>query len=134
MIQRVWMVAARDFSVTVSNKGFLFGILLMPILICLFVFLGPRILSGRSPVVEGQVAVVDATGSLISDVRLDLGPLAIAARRAPPLGISPAVRDSLAHPRWGFPRSPLGRRSVTGRGATKPFAKRRSADSEYFGG
>jgi ABC-2 type transport system permease protein len=82
MMQRVWMVAARDFSVTVSNKGFLLGILLMPMLICIFVFLGPRILHGRSPVVKGQVAVVDPTGSLISEVRLDLGPLAIAARRA----------------------------------------------------
>jgi len=82
MMQRVWMVAARDFSVTVSNKGFLLGILLMPILICIFVFLGPRILHGRSPVVRGQVAVMDATGSLMSDIRVDLGPLAIAARRA----------------------------------------------------
>ena len=33
MMQRVWMVAARDFSVTVGNRGFLFGILLVPILI-----------------------------------------------------------------------------------------------------
>ena len=82
MMQRVWMVAARDFSVTVSNKGFLFGILLMPIVLSLFVFLGPRILNARSPVVAGQVAVMDATGSLISDVRLDLTPAAIAARRA----------------------------------------------------
>ena len=76
------MVAARDFSVTVSNKGFLFGILLVPILISIFVFLGPRIRNARSPVVAGQVAVMDPTGSLISDVRLDLGPAAIAARRA----------------------------------------------------
>ena len=68
MMQRVWMVAARDFSVTVSNKGFLLGILLMPILICIFVFLGPRILHGRSPVVAGQVAVMDATGTLMSDI------------------------------------------------------------------
>jgi len=82
MMQRIWMVAGRDFSVTVSNKGFLFGILLMPILIFIFVFLGPRILNGRSPVVAGQVAVMDATGTLISEVRSDLAPLAIAARRA----------------------------------------------------
>ncbi len=82
MMQRVWMVAARDFSVTVSNKGFLFGILLMPMLICIVVFLMPRILNARSPAVEGQVAVMDATGRLISEVRLDLAPSAIAARRA----------------------------------------------------
>jgi len=82
MMQRVWMVAARDFSVTVSNKGFLFGILLMPMLIMMFVFIVPQILNARSPIVTGQVAVMDPTGSLVSEVRLDLAPLAIAARRA----------------------------------------------------
>jgi ABC-2 type transport system permease protein len=76
------MVAARDFSVTVGSKGFLFGILLMPILFSIFVFVGPRLLHGKSPVIEGQVAVMDATGSLISEVRSDLAPSAIAARRA----------------------------------------------------
>jgi ABC-2 type transport system permease protein len=82
MMQRIWLVAARDFSVTVSNKGFVLGILLVPILICFFVFVGPRVLNGRSPVVAGQVAVRDATGSLISDVRSDLQAAAIVARRA----------------------------------------------------
>ena len=82
MMQRVWMIAARDFSVTVNNKGFLLGILLMPTLISIVLFLGPRFLNARSPAVAGQVAVIDATGSLISDVRADLGPSAIAARRA----------------------------------------------------
>ena len=76
------MVAARDFSVTIGNKGFLLGILLMPMLIFIIVFVAPRILNGRNPVVEGQVAVVDPTGSLTSEVRLDLAPSAIAARRA----------------------------------------------------
>jgi len=94
MMQRVWMVAARDFSVTIGNKGFLFGILLMPLLICIFVFVGPRILNGRSPVVEGQVAVMDATGSLVSELRLDLAPAAIAARRARDAGPrNPLQRD-----------------------------------------
>ena len=82
MMQRVWMIAARDFSVTVNNKGFLLGILLMPALISIVLFLGPRFLNARSPVVAGQVAVIDATGSLISEVRADLRPAAIAARRA----------------------------------------------------
>jgi len=94
MMQRVWMVAARDFSVTIGNKGFLFGILLMPLLICIFVFVGPRILNGRSPVVEGQVAVMDATGSLVSELRLDLAPAAIAARGARDAGPrNPLQRD-----------------------------------------
>ena len=82
MMQRVWMVASRDFAATVSNKGFLFGILLMPTLILFLAFVGPRVLSGRNPLVAGQVAVIDTTGKLISEVRADLAPSAIAARRA----------------------------------------------------
>lgn len=82
MMARVWMVAARDFSVTVGNKGFLLGVLLLPILISIFVFVGPRILNGKSPAVAGQVAIIDPTGSLIGEVRRDLAPPAIAARRA----------------------------------------------------
>lgn len=107
MMQRVWMVAARDLSVTVSNKGFLFGILLMPILICFFVFLGPRILNGRSPVVQGQVAVMDATGTLIADVRLELAPLAIAARSRTAGPRNPLQRNSPPIPGISVVEKPL---------------------------
>jgi ABC-2 type transport system permease protein len=82
MMQRIWMVAARDFTATVSRKGFLIGLLIMPVLIVLFVVLGPRILNSRSPDIVGQVAVVDSTGSVSSELRAALDPRAIAARRA----------------------------------------------------
>ena len=61
MMQRIWMVTVREFTATVSRKGFLVGILLMPVLIVLFAVLGPRILNSRSPDIVGQVAVVDST-------------------------------------------------------------------------
>jgi ABC-2 type transport system permease protein len=82
MMQRIWMVAARDFTATVSGKGFLVGLLIMPVLIVLFIVLGPRILNSRSPDIVGQVAVVDSTGSVSSELRAALAPTAIAARRA----------------------------------------------------
>ncbi len=62
MMQRIWLVANRDFTATVSSKGFLIGLLVMPILIVLFVVVGPRILSSKSPHVVGQIAVIDPTG------------------------------------------------------------------------
>jgi ABC-2 type transport system permease protein len=81
MMQRIWMVAARDFTATVSGKGFLLGLLLMPVLIVVFAVLGPRILNSRSPDIVGQVAVVDPTGGVSSGLREALAPEAIAARR-----------------------------------------------------
>jgi ABC-type Na+ efflux pump permease subunit len=103
------MVAARDFSVTVGNKGFLFGILLMPALISIFIFVGPRILKGKSPAVEGQVAVMDATGRLISDVGLELSPAGIAARRARDGGPrNPLQNDGPPMPRISVVERPSG--------------------------
>jgi ABC-2 type transport system permease protein len=82
MMQRIWMVAARDFTATVSGKGFLVGLLIVPVVIVLLIVLGPRILNSRSPDIVGQVAVVDPTGSVSSELRAALAPTAIAARRA----------------------------------------------------
>jgi ABC-2 type transport system permease protein len=82
MMQRICMVAARDFTATVSGKGFLVGLLIVPVVIVLLIVLGPRILNSRSPDIVGQVAVVDPTGSVSSELRAALAPTAIAARRA----------------------------------------------------
>ncbi|HEY4214200.1 MAG TPA: ABC transporter permease [Steroidobacteraceae bacterium] len=82
MMKKIWMVAARDFSVTISNKGFLFGILIMPLLITILVFVGPRILNAKAPTVVGQVAIMDQTGSLGPALQSSLAPLSIALRRS----------------------------------------------------
>jgi ABC-2 type transport system permease protein len=82
MMQRICMVAARDFTATVSNKGFLVGLLIVPVVLLLFTVLGPRILNSRSPNIVGQVAVVDSTGSVGTALRAALAPSAIAARSA----------------------------------------------------
>ncbi len=80
MMQRISMVAARDFMATVSSKGFLIGLLLMPMIV-LVSGVAPRILNSRSPDVVGQVAVADSTGSVSSELRAVLTPKAIGARR-----------------------------------------------------
>ena len=104
MMQRIWLVAHRDFTATVSSKGFLIGLLVMPILIVLFVVVGPRILSSRSPHVVGQVAVIDPTGAVIPELRVALDRRVIAERRAkaapggngaPQGGQGPAGPDSI---------------------------------------
>lgn len=82
MIQRIGLVAAREFLSTVSRKGFIFGLLAMPILILLFLMLGPRILNSHSPRVDGQLELIDPTGAVAPQLRAALEPQAIAARRA----------------------------------------------------
>jgi ABC-2 type transport system permease protein len=110
MMQRIWMVAARDFTATVSGKGFLLGLLLMPVLIVVFAVLGPRILNSRSPDIVGQVAVVDPTGGVSSGLREALAPEAIAARRRQILenGPGPGGLGNLSIPHISVVERPPG--------------------------
>ena len=110
MMQRIWMVAARDFTATVSGKGFLLGLLLMPVLIVVFAVLGPRILNSRSPDIVGQVAVVDPTGAVSSGLREALAPGAIAARRRQILenGPGPGGLGNLSIPHISVVERPPG--------------------------
>jgi ABC-2 type transport system permease protein len=78
----MWDVARRDFTATVSGKGFLIGLLIMPLIMLMAVVLGPRIVNARSPQVRGEVAVIDRTGSIAPELRKSLDPAHIAARRA----------------------------------------------------
>jgi ABC-2 type transport system permease protein len=110
MMQRIWMVAARDFTATVSGKGFLLGLLLMPVLIVVLAVLGPRILNSRSPDIVGQVAVVDPTGAVSSGLREALAPEAIAARRRQILenGPGPGGLGNLSIPHISVVERPPG--------------------------
>jgi len=80
MIRRIGLVAKREFVVTVSSKGFLIGLLIMPALALLFFTLVPRILGGTTPQIRGEVEVIDGTGRVIEELRAALAPSAITAR------------------------------------------------------
>jgi ABC-type Na+ efflux pump permease subunit len=82
MIRNIWMVAARDFTTTVSSKGFLLGLLVMPVLILIVVTAIPRIMNSQSPQVRGDITVLDPTDRVLPELRKSLNPAAIAARRA----------------------------------------------------
>ncbi|MGH8260925.1 MAG: hypothetical protein ACREUG_14690, partial [Steroidobacteraceae bacterium] len=82
MMQRIGLIAARDFVATVSGKAFLIGLLVMPVLILLFVVLAPRILDSHGPRVVGVIEVIDPTGEVLPHLKAALEPAAIAARRA----------------------------------------------------
>ena len=81
-MNKILLIAQRDFLTTISNKGFLFGLFIMPLLIAVAVLLGPRILNAsRSPQVVGRVAVMDPTGRVLPELRRTLSTPAIETRR-----------------------------------------------------
>lgn len=80
-MNRIALVAKREFVTTVGRKGFLFGILLMPILGVVVFSAIPRIVGARSPQVVGQVTLIDATGAVRAPLAEVIAPEAIAKRR-----------------------------------------------------
>src|SRR5688572_31203390 len=80
MIRKIGLVAKREIVVTVSSKGFIIGILLMPAMFALFIVLAPRILGAASPVVNGDVAIIDPTGQVVPELREAIVPDTIKER------------------------------------------------------
>ncbi len=80
-LHRVGLVAARDYKNSITSRGFLIGLLVMPVMMTLFFVLIPRILNSRTPQVAGDVAIIDATGKVTAELQQALVPAEIAARR-----------------------------------------------------
>jgi ABC-2 type transport system permease protein len=81
-MNRIWLVAKREFLTTVVRKGFLIGVFLMPVLGIGLMAVMPRIMGSRAPEVAGTVVVIDQTQAVQSTLPALLTPEAIAARRA----------------------------------------------------
>lgn len=80
-MKKILYVAGREFAATVTTKGFVFGILITPLLIGLVIFLLPRYLTKAPPKIEGEVAVVDPTGEVAAPFAAYLTPERFAERR-----------------------------------------------------
>jgi ABC-type Na+ efflux pump permease subunit len=81
MMKRIGLIAAREFVTTVGNKGFLFGLLIMPAIGALVALLAPRIMNAQSPQIRGDIAVVDTTSRVTPQLRKELDPATIQQRR-----------------------------------------------------
>ena len=79
-MRRIFWIAWREFLATVATKGFIIGILVMPITIVVMIFVMPVILDDTPPRVEGELAVLDSTGVVIEDIARWLEPEAVARR------------------------------------------------------
>jgi len=81
-LHRIRLVAAREFFVTVSSKGFLFGVLVMPLLLTAVIVVLPKLMANRGVQVDVEVAVIDRSGSgFTGSLREELSAEAIAGRR-----------------------------------------------------
>ncbi|HEY1899408.1 MAG TPA: ABC transporter permease [Steroidobacteraceae bacterium] len=81
-IHRIGLVAARDYKAVITSRGFLIGLLIMPVMLLIVFVLAPRMLNSRSPQIVGEVAVVDPTSKMSAELQRTLTPADIARRRA----------------------------------------------------
>jgi ABC-2 type transport system permease protein len=101
-MKRIGLIATREFLGTVMTRGFIIGVLLMPVLIALTFALGPRLMNQPSEQVHGQIVVIDPTGAVSRELQRTITPRAIDARRGEgarrALASAPAeVRDLADH-------------------------------------
>ncbi|MET0281830.1 MAG: ABC transporter permease [Steroidobacteraceae bacterium] len=80
-LRRIRLVAARDFLVTVSSKGFLIGVLVMPAIMVALIAVLPRMIGQRGAPVNVEVALLDTSASLAGSLGEELTPGAITERR-----------------------------------------------------
>lgn len=82
-LRRIQLVAAREFFTTVTSKGFLIGLLVMPVIITMVILVMPRLMANRGAQVEVEVAVIDRSGSaFVESLRSELRSESILARQA----------------------------------------------------
>lgn len=80
-MSKVLQIAWREFAATVLTKGFLIGLLIMPLLMGAMVVLMPMLINVKSPPIKGGIAVLDRSGSVIERLRPQLDAKAFAERR-----------------------------------------------------
>jgi ABC-type Na+ efflux pump permease subunit len=101
-VSKVWQIAAREFVSTVFTKAFLFGLLVLPVMIAIFAFVGPRLFGDVAFAVKGEVAVIDSTGLILPELRAGLAEGSSAAdlvdliRRSRAEAADDVVADALA--------------------------------------
>jgi ABC-2 type transport system permease protein len=81
MFHRIRLVATREFLTTVTSKGFLIGVFVMPLIGVALTFAIPKIMAQRGAQIAVEVALIDSSGTLADTLRRELDPAVIIARR-----------------------------------------------------
>jgi ABC-2 type transport system permease protein len=80
-MNKMLQIAWREFAATVLTKGFLIGLLIVPLMIGALVVVTPMLLNMKSPALKGEIAVLDGSGAVLERLRPQLEPKAFAERR-----------------------------------------------------
>jgi ABC-2 type transport system permease protein len=80
-MKKILCVARREFLATVMTKGFIIGILVVPLMVGLVVTFIPRMVNRTPPKIVGEIAVIDQSGQVTAGLRDYLRPERFAARR-----------------------------------------------------
>src|SRR5689334_14225898 len=80
-MKKIGLIAAHEFQASVTSKGFVIGLLIMPTIFAIAFIVGPRFINQSGPPIRGEVAVIDPTGRVADVLAPALEPRAIAARR-----------------------------------------------------
>lgn len=80
-MKKVFRVAVREFMGTVLTKGFLIGLVIMPVIMAIAIVGMNLLFNDEAPRVTGEVAVIDSTGEVYGGLHEFLLPEAIAERR-----------------------------------------------------
>jgi ABC-type Na+ efflux pump permease subunit len=80
-MRKILAVAIREFLATVATKGFVLGVVMLPLIVLIVIFGIGLLLDEEAPRVEGELAIVDPTGEVWEGVASYLEPEALAERR-----------------------------------------------------
>lgn len=80
-MSKVLQVAWREFFVTVTSKAFLFGLLIVPVMVMLMAWLMPKLIAGSDFQASGSIAVVDPDGRVSEALRAALEDETLRQRR-----------------------------------------------------
>ena len=103
-MKKIFHVALREFLATVATKGFIIGVLVLPVIVLVMVLVMPLLINEKAPKIEGELAIIDPTGEVVEGVKKYLSPESIAERRGVLVKMAeektPAVVKTLAdsHP------------------------------------
>lgn len=81
-MKKIAFVAKREFISTVATRGFIIGVLMMPMIMVVAAVALPRLMNQKQPQVRGEIVLIDPTGSIIDRLKQQLDPRQLAEQQA----------------------------------------------------
>ncbi len=80
-MRKVLQVALREFIATVTTKGFLIGVLIVPGMMVVAIFAINLLWNDEAPAVDGSVALIDRSGVMAEEIKSRINPVEMAKER-----------------------------------------------------